>query len=217
MLYRKSPTNLVHSLEAFVGTIDYNRVHHQVNDGSRMASPSSTAGYLIYVPSWDDAAEDYLHTVQNQCPEYNSGGFPSAFPTSIFAVFWVLSTPLEAGLPPHSLEHPDVVDLANFLQEALGNSDGTASFAPGLSADAYDTSKSLLTLSLFRRAVDLYQMNTHLDMGTHFRTCEGERQAFFLNAPLYLGAPSIYATHMTSAASFVRDDCYTSSIKDKGA
>jgi len=118
MLCRKSPTNLVHSLEAFVGIIDYNIVHHQVNDGSRMASPSSTAGYLIYVPSWDHAAEDYLRTVQNQCPEYNSGGFPRAFPTSIFAVFSVLSTPLEAGLPPHSLEHPDVVDLASFVQES---------------------------------------------------------------------------------------------------
>jgi len=56
MLYGENPTTLAHSLEAFVGIMNYNRVHHQVNGGSMMASPSSTAASLIYVSSWDDAA-----------------------------------------------------------------------------------------------------------------------------------------------------------------
>lgn len=221
MLYGADSSTLVHSLEAFVGIIDYNKVHHQVNGGSMMASPSSTAAYLIYVSSWNDAAEDYLHTVQNKCPEYGSGGFPSAFPASIFAISWVLSTLLEAGLSPRSLEQPDVVNLANFLQEALAHSDGTVGFAPGLLADADDTSKSLLTLSLLGRAVDPSQMVARFDMGTHFQTYAGERNASFsancnvLSALLHLEAPSLYAAQIISAASFICGAWYTGSVNDK--
>ena len=153
MIYDGHPTTLIHSLEAFMGVIDYDRVGQQSSGGSMMASPSSTAAYLIYKSSWDEAAETYLHAVLNQGQGYGLGGFPSAFPTSIFEISWVLSTLLEAGLSPNSSGHY-VTSLADFLQEALKNNGGTLGFSPGLLADADDTSKSLTTLSLLGRAVD---------------------------------------------------------------
>ncbi|KAF2191564.1 hypothetical protein K469DRAFT_440817, partial [Zopfia rhizophila CBS 207.26] len=41
-------TTLIHTLEAFVGTLDFDKVkHHQMPNGSMLASPSSTAAYLM--------------------------------------------------------------------------------------------------------------------------------------------------------------------------
>ena len=221
MIYDGGPTTLTHSLEAFVGVVDYNRVNHLTTGGSMMGSPSSTAAYLIYTSLWDDAAEDYLHTVQNQGQGYGSGGFPSAFPTSIFEISWVLSTLLVAGLPPTSLGLQHVTDLAEFLQGALENSDGTVGFAPGLLADADDTSRSLLTLSLLGRAVDPRGMLAKFDSGTYFRTYVGERNASFsancnvLNTLVHLEAPSIYVAQITRAASFICDAWYAGTVRDK--
>ncbi len=106
-------------------------------------------------------------------------------------------------------------------RKALGNSDGTASFAPCVLADEDDPSKSLLTLSLLGRVVDPSQMVAHFDMGTQFRTYVGERNASLsancnvLSALLHLEAPSLYATQIISAASFICDAWNTGSMKDK--
>ena len=89
MLYTTTPTTLVHSLEAFAGIIDFNRVAHHKVDGSMLGSPSATAAYLIYSDTWDEEAEAYLHTVYQQSEISSPGGFPCAFPTSVFELTWV--------------------------------------------------------------------------------------------------------------------------------
>ena len=89
-LYGERKTTLIHSLEAFVGKIDFDRVAHHLDErGSMMASPSATAAYLIYCSKWDESAESYLRDVVALGSGKGSGGVPSAFPTSIFEMTWV--------------------------------------------------------------------------------------------------------------------------------
>lgn len=59
-LYGAHQSTALHSLEAFIGKIDFDRVsHHKVN-GSMMASPSSTEAYLMNASTWDIESENYL-------------------------------------------------------------------------------------------------------------------------------------------------------------
>lgn len=83
-LYSPTKSTLVHSLEAFVGMLDFDKVKHHVHNGSMMASPSSTAAYLIHTSEWDDEAEAYMKRAFVQ-----SEGFASAAPTTIFECSWV--------------------------------------------------------------------------------------------------------------------------------
>ena len=87
-------TTLIHTLEAFVGTLDFDKVkHHKMPNGSMLASPSSTAAYLMNSSVWDNDAEAYLRTVFDQKSAIgHKGGFPSAFPSTLFEVSWVGSS-----------------------------------------------------------------------------------------------------------------------------
>lgn len=85
VLYTRRKTTLLHSLEAFIGQVDMDRVRHHLANGSMMGSPSSTAAYLTNVVEWDHEAEEYLRFVVDS----GKGGVPSAFPISIFEAAWV--------------------------------------------------------------------------------------------------------------------------------
>ncbi len=91
MLYsdKNVTTALIHSLEAFAGKIDFDKVAHHKVHGSMMGSPASTAAYLIYSSSWDDEAERYLRNVISSGPGKGNGSVPSAFPLSLFEISWV--------------------------------------------------------------------------------------------------------------------------------
>ena len=91
MLYGEAKTTLLHSLEGFAGRIDFNKVRHHLVDGNMMASPSSTAAYLMNSSVWDDEAEAYLRNTIAWSAGIGSGRVPSAFPTSIFEISWVSS------------------------------------------------------------------------------------------------------------------------------
>lgn len=84
-------TTLVHTLEAFVGTLDFDKVkQHKMPNGSMLASPSSTAAYLMNASEWDNEAEAYLRMVfEQQWKMGHKGGFPSAYPSTIFEISWV--------------------------------------------------------------------------------------------------------------------------------
>ena len=88
-LYGPETTTMIHSLEAFIGQIDFDRVSHHKLFGSMMGSPSSTAAYLMNVSRWDDEAEEYLRKVIAKGHGRCSGGIPSAFPSTIFEITWV--------------------------------------------------------------------------------------------------------------------------------
>ncbi|PVH96124.1 hypothetical protein DM02DRAFT_731392 [Periconia macrospinosa] len=69
MLYSSTPMTAVHSLEAFIGTVDFSKLSHQLVNGSMLGSPSSTAAYLMNSPNWDADAEIYLR----RCVRYGGG------------------------------------------------------------------------------------------------------------------------------------------------
>lgn len=89
ILYKNEASSIIHSLEAFVGKLDFDRVAHHKVQGSMLASPSSTAAYLMNVTQWDYDAEEYLRGAVQTCQREKLGGVPSAFPTSIFEMAWV--------------------------------------------------------------------------------------------------------------------------------
>ena len=88
-LYSPAKTTALHSLEAFVGKLDYDKVRHHKTFGAFMASPSSTAAYLMYSSSWDDESEEYLKWTVAAGTGRGNGGVPSAFPSTFFDVTWV--------------------------------------------------------------------------------------------------------------------------------
>lgn len=89
LLYGKHKTTLLHSLEAFVGIIDFDKVVHHKVGGSFMASPSATAAYLMNASCWDDEAEDYIKNVIANGSGRGHGAVPSAYPSSNFEYSWV--------------------------------------------------------------------------------------------------------------------------------
>lgn len=84
MLYGQQKTTALHSLEAFIGLIDFDRIQHHKTFGSMMASPSSTAAYLMSASEWDLESEAYLRHVVKFGHGKSSGGIPSAFPSNYF-------------------------------------------------------------------------------------------------------------------------------------
>jgi len=88
-LYGKAPLTALHSLEAFVGLIDFDKVAHHKVRGSFMASPSSTAAYLMHASQWDEDCEIYLREVVQHSAGLQSGAAPSAWPSTTFEVTWV--------------------------------------------------------------------------------------------------------------------------------
>ena len=89
LLYQASQTTALHSLEAFVDKIDFNKIKHQTRMGSMLGSPSSTAVYLQHSKDWDSDSENYLHRVMSYGEGKGNGGVPSAFPTTNFEMIWV--------------------------------------------------------------------------------------------------------------------------------
>lgn len=83
------PGTYLHSLEALVGVIDFDRLGQHKVFGSMMGSPASTAAYLMHSSTWDDEAELYLRKVINKGQGKGSGAVPSVFPIPVFEIAWV--------------------------------------------------------------------------------------------------------------------------------
>ena len=89
MLYNEVPTSAIHSLEAFAGKVDFQKLVHHKRSGSMMGSPAATAAYLIFSGTSDVDMEVYLQEVSDHWQAVDTGGFPSAFPSTIFELTWV--------------------------------------------------------------------------------------------------------------------------------
>jgi hypothetical protein len=85
----KYPSAILHSLESFIGAIDFDKMSHHLQDGGMMASPSSTAAYLMNVSRWDDSAERYLRDAVENGRRIAEGMVTNVFPISTFEFAWV--------------------------------------------------------------------------------------------------------------------------------
>lgn len=88
-LYGNVRHTALHSLEAFIDKIDFDKIIHHKVCGSMMGSPASTAAYMMARSGWDDEAEAYLTHVINAGG--GMGGLPSAYPSMHFEYSWVSS------------------------------------------------------------------------------------------------------------------------------
>ena len=89
MLNGDIPTSAMHSLEAFVGKVDFRNLLNHKRFGSMMGSPASTAAYLVFSGTFDQDMEEYLRRASNRWQAPDIGGFPSAFPSAMFELTWV--------------------------------------------------------------------------------------------------------------------------------
>lgn len=144
MLYSREPSTAVHSLEAFIGKVDFNKLTHHLTKGSMMGSPSSTAAYLIHASRWDEEAEAYLRHVIAEGAGKGSGAVPSAFPSAFFEYTWVskiwpptdselkinqiLSVMLSAGFSRAELSCTETEEMITMLNLAFDKSEGLLGF-----------------------------------------------------------------------------------------
>ncbi|KXX73003.1 Copalyl diphosphate synthase [Madurella mycetomatis] len=215
-LYAKQCTTAVHSLEAFVGKIDFDRVSHHCSNGAMMGSPSSTAAYLIYASQWADDAEAYLrHLVRGL--GNRGGGVPSAYPSTYFEYTWILSTLLRAGFTPRDLACPALDRMRDILANAFSEEGGTIGFAPQVGGDVDDTAKGVMCLAILLQGGEQKRekladtMIEHFETESHFKTYASERDPSFnancnvLLALLNQQDVPRYAPQIVKAARFVSD------------
>ncbi|PNP74699.1 hypothetical protein FNYG_12035 [Fusarium nygamai] len=172
-VYRK-PSSVLHSLEAFFEKLDFDRLSHHLYHGSMMASPSSTAAYLIGASKWDDEAEDYLRHVMRNGAGHGDGGISGTFPTTHFECSWILATLLKSGFTVKQIDCDGLRGLSTILIDALMDENGVIGFAPH-TADVDDTAKALLALSLVNHPSSPDTMIKVFEGNEHFTTFGSER------------------------------------------
>ncbi|KAL4999865.1 hypothetical protein BDV10DRAFT_200525 [Aspergillus recurvatus] len=179
-LQSERQSTILHSLESLVGIVDFDRLRHHCSEARGvLGSPAASAAYLMHSSSWDDRAETYLRRVVAST-NYDTGGIPSAFPTSIFELSWALSTLFMAVDSPTPAETAALLGpVKSYLQETLASQDGVTGFASGILADADDTARVLLTLGLLDVDTDFCPMIAHFRSGAYFKTYELERNPSF--------------------------------------
>ncbi|KAL8952793.1 MAG: hypothetical protein Q9222_001297 [Ikaeria aurantiellina] len=221
MLRGQTQLTLLHSLEAFIGKIDFDHVKHHKRHGSMMNSPSSTAAYLMHSSTWDDEAEDYLDRVVSALKDQHSGGVPSAFPTSTFMLAWATSTLLSGGFQTSELGDADLQRIAKHLEQQLSAGQGVVGFAPGVLEDADDTARAIIFLCLIGHQFPPDQMIQRFENGNHFKTYSSERNPSFsancniLIALTYVSHPIKYATAISKATRYLCDAWEEGAVNDK--
>lgn len=128
MLYEQRPSSAVHSLEAFIGKIDFDKIRHHLFDGSMMASPSSTAAYLMHCSTWDEEAESYMRHVVKAGAGHGDGGVAGTFPIHYFEFNWVLATLLHAGFDISASDSPAVDKIVSIVRRGFAQDRGVIGF-----------------------------------------------------------------------------------------
>lgn len=230
-LYGVEDSTKVHSLEAFVGNIDFDKLQHRLDPShGMMGSIASTAAYLMYASKWDLRAEQYLR----RCFDLEKD-FPNAYPTSTWEAAWIMSTSLQAGYEAREIGLSESTIIANFQREELSTRGGVIGFSPSIMEDADDTARTLLGLCLLRSDQDyvdskgcvedvdvsgLIYKFWHDDLG-YFRTYAKERNASFsancnaVVAILHSSHPGKYQVQIESSIKWLLDAWEAGDIKDK--
>ncbi|TLD24149.1 hypothetical protein PspLS_06364 [Pyricularia sp. CBS 133598] len=173
-LYESKVSTAAHSLEAFIGRIDFDRVRGHLWQGSMMASPSATAVYLMHASVWDDEAEGFLQHIVKAGSGHGDGGIPGTFPTSYFEYSWSVVTLLQSGFSVEDLGPKELGVIADHLEAGFKQEGGIIGFAPR-APDADDTAKGLMALELMGRHISPDQMIKVFERGNHFTTFGAER------------------------------------------
>ncbi|OCL09618.1 Ent-kaurene synthase [Glonium stellatum] len=224
ILYGPKQATALHSLEAFVGKIDFTKVAHHKVSGSMLGSPSATAAYLSGIPDWDVEAENYLRDTIRLGGGKGKGGVPSAYPCGVFELTWVYSTLVTAGFSAASLGSENVALTVLFIEDLFKSQQGIIGFAPLMLGDADDTAKAVLTLNLLGRPTSAGKMLSYFSTKDgYLMTYLGERTQSFsancnaLEAALY--APDVQGTmyQISAITTFLCNSWWNGTVADKWA
>ncbi|KAI1359805.1 Copalyl diphosphate synthase [Xylaria arbuscula] len=174
-LYGPRRFTALHSLESFIGILDFDKVKHHRVHGSMLGSPSSTAAYMMHSSEWDDESEEFIRHVIKYAAGRGSGAVPSAFPSTHFEITWILSTLLRAGYTKTDLEGPELTKMLDIMSHSFEVEKGVLGFAPFFEADVDDTAKTISSLNMLGRPVSPDSLIEVFETDTHFRTYAGER------------------------------------------
>ncbi|KAI4157566.1 MAG: hypothetical protein LQ342_008188 [Letrouitia transgressa] len=220
LVYSTESTTLLHSLEAFVGLVDFDKVGHHCTEASGIfGSPAATAAYLINAAPWDDRAEIYLRMVVTA--NGKTGAVPSAYPTCLFEISWTLSTLLAPGLLPRQLSEAEKERLGQLLEKPLVQQAGVVGFAPGVLEDADDTARALMALQCLGKSTNPDRMIERFQTDSYFRTYSLEGSpSFSANCNVLitlLGYNEIdgYQHHIEKAITFLLKAEESGPISDK--
>ncbi|KAI0906511.1 aphidicolan-16beta-ol synthase [Ustulina deusta] len=210
-LYGSRRFTALHSLESFIGKMDFDKVKHHRVHGSMLGSPSSTAAYMLHASEWDDESEEYIRHVIKYAAGRGSGAVPSAFPSTHFEITWMLSTLLRAGFTHADLESPELTKMLDIMSHSFEVEKGVLGFAPFFEADVDDTAKTISSLNMLGRPVSPNTLIEVFEAETHFRTYAGERDPSptancnALLALLHQPDVSLFSTQIHKVAKFLVD------------
>lgn len=148
-------SNLLFSLEAFAGSLDYERLRsQQADNGNFGCSPSSTAAALIHGKTWNPRAARWLtHLTERRCGGH-PGGMPNAFSIDTFEASWVLYNLANGGFDlRRDFPGPAVPSLVDWLRGSLSPQGASFSRFSRVPADADDTGVVLAALNLAGEAM----------------------------------------------------------------
>ncbi|PWY69651.1 hypothetical protein BO94DRAFT_628480 [Aspergillus sclerotioniger CBS 115572] len=173
----KPSHSILHCLEALYGHINFDKLAHHKVCGSLMASPSATAAYLIHTSSWDGESEAYLRHVLEHGEGRGDGSVPSAFPSTIFELTWVLSTLAAAGLSEIQLRGEALTRALNMIKDEFHAQLGLMGFAPQIQPDADDTAKGITCLNMLGVPASASGLVKSFGQGKWFKTYSEERNS----------------------------------------
>ncbi|KIK57345.1 hypothetical protein GYMLUDRAFT_172842 [Collybiopsis luxurians FD-317 M1] len=227
----QSRTPILHSLEGLIEHIDFDCLAHHKCHGSFMASPSSTAAYLIYASAWDDDCENYLKEVLSQSEINGKGSVPCAWPTTFFELSWIVCNLHDGGFNFNNLNPESVTAIAKILNEGIEAGGGVVGFALDIGEDADDSAKALTALHHLGSHKSLAPLCKAFELETHFQCYPYERNPSLtahcniLSALLEVGALELtedfnkekLAESVLKAVSFISEAWWTtnSEIEDK--
>ena len=204
-LYGETVSTLLHILEALIGKVEFDKVAHHTTRGSMMASPASTAAYLLHASVWDDESENYLRTA------LSNGAVPDSWRLTLFEMTWVVKTLLAGGMTPEMLGLSNLNLIADYLQHTLIQQNGTIGWTPGVIGDADDTSSVIIVLNMLGRPTEPDRLLATFESKDRFRCYALESNSspscnsHVLQALLHTPNPSLYQDEILKAASFICD------------
>ncbi|KAE9384770.1 hypothetical protein BT96DRAFT_1026800 [Gymnopus androsaceus JB14] len=216
-------TGALHSLEAFVGKCDFDRLAHHKRDGNFFASPASTAAYLMSISVWDEEAENYLRRVIRQFESYGYGAVSCAWPTTVMEFAWSVCNIMESGFELKQLDQNLLARIGDVLHSYLTCENGIIGFAPNVTPDADDTSKALATLLHIGKPFRFDDMLDAFELPTHFQCYQHERNPSVtvncnvLMALLHHPEPDKYSKQILKASEFVLSEYWNAGklVQDK--
>ncbi|CAG8534697.1 13470_t:CDS:2 [Ambispora gerdemannii] len=192
------PLTLTHTIEAFVGRIDFSRLQNpgfQAINGSYGSSAAATAAVLVEAPKWDEKAHEFLRRIILRCPEYArvSGYVPTVSDLGLFEMCWVLHCVGELMLsvnhqPGANSEYPllklstNLRCFVEYIKELLVDQKGTmrwASWDNHVPADVDDTAVANYLITQFDPSYPIdFNLKAMLDTfwnGKYFSSFARER------------------------------------------